>query len=66
MCVSPPPPPYAQAPELLTGHPATVESDIYALGLIMAELLIWQLPFTEEWQAGASPFKASSAGLLEC
>jgi len=49
----------AQAPELLEGHPASVQSDIYALGLIMAELLNWQLPFTEERRAGATPFRVS-------
>lgn len=46
-----------QAPELLEGHPATTQSDIYAFGLIMSELLIWQLPFAEEQQAGFSPFR---------
>ena len=46
-----------QAPELLEGHPATIQSDIYAFGLIMSELLIWQLPFAEEQQAGFSPFR---------
>ncbi|KAI7841688.1 hypothetical protein COHA_004555 [Chlorella ohadii] len=48
------------APELLEGHPASVQSDIYALGLIMAELLNWQLPFTEERRAGATPFRIAS------
>ncbi|PRW45342.1 Serine threonine- kinase CTR1 [Chlorella sorokiniana] len=48
------------APELLDGHPATAQSDIYALGLIMAELLLWELPFAEEQRAGTSPFKIAS------
>lgn len=41
-----------QAPELLQGKRATAASDTYSFGLVLWELLSWQLP----WQ-GASPFQ---------
>ena len=54
-----------QAPELLGGAPASVASDTYSLGLVMWELLCWQLPFQEAREAGATFFKARrSAPLL--
>ena len=43
-------PPY-MAPEQLRGHPASVASDIYALGVIMFEMMTGTRPFND-----ASPF----------
>jgi Protein kinase domain len=37
--------PAYMAPEQLTGQPATIQSDIYALGLVMYELFTGQRPF---------------------
>ena len=45
--------PLYMAPEILTGAKATVQSDIYALGMVMYMLL-----------AGRSPFEASNAASL--
>ncbi len=43
-------PPY-MAPEVLNGAPATPQSDIYALGLVLHELCIGSLPSREPGQA---------------
>ena len=36
------------APELARGEPATIQSDIYALGIVLYEMLTGQVPFTAE------------------
>lgn len=33
------------APEIVEGGQATAESDVFAFGLVMFELLTWQLPW---------------------
>ena len=37
-----------QAPEILERSPATMASDVYSFGLVMWEVLVWQLPWTGE------------------
>nr|GEW87542.1 serine-threonine/tyrosine-protein kinase catalytic domain-containing protein [Tanacetum cinerariifolium] len=41
--------PYNHAPELLYFHEATMETDVYSLGLIMLELLTGKSVVKEEW-----------------
>lgn len=36
------------APELLTGESATTSSDVFAFGVVMWELLTWELPWMKE------------------
>ena len=40
------------APEILAGNPATFTSDVYAYGVVLWELLTWDLPWgtTNPWQ----------------
>lgn len=40
------------APEILSGLPYTVAADVYSFGIIMWELLTWQVPWHEQntWQ----------------
>lgn len=52
--------PHYMAPELGRGAPATVASDIYALGATSFELLSGRPPFT-----GATPVQALAAHILE-
>jgi serine/threonine protein kinase len=42
------------APEVLSGEPATEASDVYAFGIIMWELLTWELPWVASLQNMAS------------
>lgn len=41
-----------QAPEVLQGQPATLLSDVYSYGVVMWEMLTWEVPFASEnqWQ----------------
>ncbi|KDD73320.1 protein tyrosine kinase [Helicosporidium sp. ATCC 50920] len=40
------------APEILTGHPAAFASDVYAFGIVLWEVLTWELPWptSNPWQ----------------
>ncbi|HET7201508.1 MAG TPA: protein kinase [Burkholderiales bacterium] len=44
--------PYYVSPEQIEGHPATAQSDIYALGIIFHEMLTGQRPFEAESVSG--------------
>src|SRR5205085_4918693 len=48
------------APELLTGSPATVRSDLYSLGVLLFEMLAGRLPFD-----GATAVQAAASRLYE-
>ena len=37
-----------QAPEILKESPATKASDVYSFGLVMWEVLVWKLPWTDK------------------
>ena len=52
------------APEILSGLPYTVAADVYSFGIIMWELLTWQVPWHEQntWQVPL-PFLPPSFGL---
>lgn len=39
---------YYTAPEVLEGKPASIQSDIYSLGIVLFEMLAGNLPFEEE------------------
>ena len=36
------------APEILKGEPATLEADVFAFGIVLWELMTWQLPWGQE------------------
>jgi len=44
--------PYYVSPEQIEGHPATAQSDIYALGIIFHEMLTGKRPFEAESVSG--------------
>ena len=49
------------APEVLQGQRAGAESDVYAFGLVLFELLAWRLPWVR-----VSPFKVRAPAGLPC
>jgi serine/threonine protein kinase/Tfp pilus assembly protein PilF len=52
--------PAYMAPEQIEGHPATAASDIYALGLVIFEMVTGLRPFT-----GTTPMSAAAKRLVE-
>jgi serine/threonine protein kinase len=48
------------APEVVEGGQATAESDVFSFGLVMFELLTWQLPW------GIQPHYKASGALCPC
>jgi serine/threonine-protein kinase len=47
------------APELIRGMPPTVQSDIWALGILLFEMIVGRRPFT-----GATPYELASNILI--
>jgi serine/threonine protein kinase len=46
LCAPPPtPPPHTQAPEVMRGGAATPAADVFSFGVVLWELLTWQLPW---------------------
>jgi serine/threonine protein kinase len=49
------------APEVLTGHRPTRASDVFSFGVVMWELLTWELP----WSGVLNKFKVRQAPALQ-
>lgn len=50
------------APEILAGLPYTVAADVYSFGVIMWELLTWEVPWHQQntWQVQLGPTSVAS------
>ena len=54
------------APEVLTGHSATAASDVFSFGVVLWELLTWQLPWDSEGKNAFQVRLKGPSGASDC